>query len=544
MIMGETSKTDVLIAGAGPAGMTLAVALHRQGVRFRIVDRDNGPAEATKDPVLWQRTQEILAALGIHDRWQPVSDEMREESLHFYGRAAGELPALAPNSPFPKALYNGQNLTERILDEFLQEVNHAVEYGKEVTGYGEAGSSAFVTCRLKDGAEETIEADWIVSAEGSKSVVRHAVGLDFEGEKYVGYRIHIADVKARWSLATPVGQTFFMVEEHGYMGGQRLPGDPDRFYFYILTPDEDPEDQNDKVQLEKVQELVRKFSGDTEATLFDPKSVNTARYRHGLADTYRKGRAMLIGDAARSAPPLYGQGMNYAMHDAWNLAWKLAYVVKGRGPESLLDTFAAERRKLGTELDARIDRTFRFITEPKPFQSTLVRGVMPTLVLSDHLKHVFGQQFTEMDISYAGTGLQTEESSVGKLKSGERAPALWVKLLPDCILANLLDLYDGHTWTLLAVGSPEDETTTTLIDYVTARKTKHPAVLRPVLLSTGPKRPNVLSLETYVDAEFRFARDHGLPRSLLLLVRPDGYIAWVGETPNEHLDTYLNDWLL
>ena len=537
--MTQPIKTDVLIAGAGPAGMTLAVALHRQDIRFRIVDRDNGPAEATRAPVLWQRTQEILSALGIRERWRPVSDEMREESLHLYGKAAGELSALAPNSPFPKAIFSGQNVTERILDTYLSEASHSVEYGKELTGYEENGSSACVTCRLTNGSEETIEADWVVSAEGSKSVVRHAVGLDFEGEKYIGYRIHIADVKALWTLATPVGQTFFMVEELGYMGGQRLPGDPDRFYFYILTPDEDPENKSNTVPLEEVQELVRRFSGDTEAMLFDPKSCNTARYRHGLADTYRKGRAMLIGDAARSAPPLYGQGMNYAMHDAWNLA----YVVKGLGPDGLLDTFAAERRKLGAELDARIDRTFRLITEPKPFQSTLVRGAIPTLVLSDHLKHVFGQQFTEMDISYAGTGLQTASSSVGKLKVGERAPALWIKSLPECVLVNLLDLYDGRTWTLSVVRLPEDEMTSTLTDYATTKSASFSSTLRPVVLSTGPKRPTGLSVESYVDAEFRFTREHDPPQSLLLLVRPDGYMAWVGEKPNKHLDAYLTDWL-
>ncbi len=149
-------------------------------------------------------------------------------------------------------------------------------------------------------------------------MVRHALGLDFEGEKYIGYRIHIADVSVRWTLATPVGQTFFFVEEHGYMGGQRMPGSPDRFYFYILTADGRPDDEGNDLPIEEAERLVRKSSGDKGATLFDPQWLNTARYRHGLAATYRKGRAMLIGDAARSAPPLYGQGMNYAMHDAWD----------------------------------------------------------------------------------------------------------------------------------------------------------------------------------------------------------------------------------
>ncbi len=393
--------------------------------------------------------------------------------------------------------------------------------------------------------EELVRARWVVSAEGSKSAVRHAIGLDFEGEKYIGFRIHIADVNAKWTLATPVGQTFFYVEKHGYMGGQRLPGHPDRFYFYILTKDEHPDDDSNELDIKEVEWLVRLFSGDGEATLSSPDWLNTARYRHGLAETYKKGRAMLIGDAARSAPPLYGQGMNYAMHDAWNLAWKLAHVVKGWGPEALLDTYATERRKLGAELDARIDSTFRFVTEPKPLQATLVGAVMPTLLSIDRFKHSFGQQFLEMDLTYAGVGLNETATSLGHLKSGWRAPALWVKRLPDCTLANLLDLFDGMAWTLLVIAPAGEhgKEALALIDYARSKQGSFPHALRPVLLSQGPQRPAALPFDTVVDGENRYVREHGLPETGLLLVRPDGYIAWAAKGGSKELDAYLNHWL-
>lgn len=540
----DSARLDVLIIGAGPSGMTLAVALHRHGVRFRIVDKDDGPTKLTRAPVLWQRTQEILAALGIRDKWLPESDEMRTESLHFYGKAAGENPINASNSPYPKALYTGQSVTERLLDQHLSELGQPVEYGKEAVSYSEEADGASVTVR-DGGEEEIIRARWVVSAEGSKSVVRHAIGLDFEGEKYVGYRIHIADVHARWTLATPIGQTIFFVEKHGYMGGQRLPGHPDRFYFYILTPDEDPDSDSNELKIEVVEQLVRRFSGDAQATLYEPQWLNTARYKHGLAETYRKGHAMIIGDSARSAPPLYGQGMNYAMQDAWNLAWKLAFVVKNMGPEELLDTYATERRKVGAELDARIDRTFRFITEPKPLQATLARAVLPTLLSSERLQHAFGQQFTEMGVTYAGVGLNEKKNALGDLEAGGRAPALWVKRLPECTLTNLLDLYDGTTWTLLVIASPAEdaEGTQKLTDYAQTRQSKFPDALRIVLLAQGPQRPDPLPFATLVDAEALFTREHKLPKRGLLLVRPDGYIAWAAKDHGEELDTYLDRWL-
>ena len=538
-------ESDVLIVGAGPAGMTLAAALERQGVRFRIIDKDGEPTKVTRAPVLWPRTQEILAALGILESWLPESDEMREESLHFYGKAAGAVPTVASNSPFPKARFCGQNVTERLLDQHLTAVGHSVEYGKEALAYKEEVDAACVTVRDAQGREEVIRAKWVVSAEGAHSIVRRDIGLDYEGEKYIGYRIHIADVHAHWTIATPLGQTFFMVEEHAYMGGQRLPGHPDRFYFYILTPDEKPDDSGNDVTLEEVQELVRRLSGDQDATLSDPQWLNTARYKHGVSAAYRKGRAMLIGDAARSAPPLYGQGMNYAIHDAWNLAWKLAFVVKGLGPEDLLQTFADERRKLGLEIDHRIDRTFRFITEPKTLQTTLTRTFAPLLLSSEHLTHSFEQQFTEMDISYAGVGLNATASSLGKLKAGERAPATWVKRLPDCTLANLLDFYDGSKWTLVVIAPATDdqEASRSLIQYAQDMQSKYSQTLQSVLLSQGAQRPKPLLITTLVDAEARFTREQELPKTSLLLVRPDGYIAIATRSGTVGVTKYFEQWL-
>ena len=540
------NELDILIVGAGPSGMLLAAALHRHGVRFRIVDKDDGPTNLTRAPVLWQRTQEILAVLGLRSAWLPESVEMHEQSVHFFGKPSGQSPVAAPNSPYPKALYAGQDVSERLLNAHLLKVGHPVDYGKEAVAYEQDGAGATVTVRDAGGVEERIRAKWVVSAEGSKSIVRHATGLDFEGEKYIGYRIHIADVSARWTFATPPGQTFFFVEKQGYMGGQRMPGSADRFYFYILTPDETPDDDGNDLVLEDVERLVRQFSGDDQATLFDPLWLNTARYKHGLAETYRKGRAFLIGDAARSAPPLYGQGMNYAMHDAWNLAWKLAYVVKGFGPKALLDTFTDERRKLGADLDARIDSTFRFVTEPKPLQATLVKAIMPKLLSNERFQRSFDAGFTEIGLTYQGLGLSEKTSALGKLEAGARAPALWVKRLPECELANLLDLYDGTVWTLLVVAPAEPCTAASraLINYAKSRQDRFSDQLRAVLISQGPQRPHPLSFDTMVDAENRFTREHELPTNGLVLVRPDGYIAMTAKSGGKDLDTYLDLWLL
>lgn len=545
MLVHDDGVSDVLVVGAGPAGLLLALALHRHGVRCRIVDKDDGPTDLTRAPVLWQRTQEILAALGIRDSWLPETEEMREEALHFYGAFAGTVPLSAPDSVYPKALYAGQDVTERLLEAHLTELGVPVEHGTEVLSYDEGEESATVTVRTDDGREEAVTARWVVSAEGSRSVVRRDLGLDFAGEKYLGYRIHIADVHARWTLATPVGQTFFYINKGEYMGGQRLPGHPDRFYFYILTVDDRPDDESNELALEEVQRLVRQISGDDAATLSEPRWLNSARYRHGLAETYARGRAFLVGDAARVAPPLYGQGMNYAMQDAWNLAWKLGHVVRGLAPEALLETYDSERRPVGAALDARIDTTFRFITEPKPLQAAAVRAVAPLVLKTGLADAALGRAFTEVTISYAGTGLSEQQSSLGRLQAGDRVPPLWVKRLPEYDQANLIDLFDGDRWTLLvmAPAGGDPHRAQPLVDEALAYGARFPLALGTVLLSTGPQRPDPLGLETVVDAEGRFARDHHLPSTGVLLVRPDGYLGYAAQVGGTGLAAYSERWL-
>lgn len=341
-----TGVAEVLIVGAGPGGMTLAYLLHRQGVAVRIIDKDAGPTDGTRAPVLWQRTQEILAAAGLRDAWLTDTHPQVEESMHFYGQPSAVVPLLDAASPYERPLLASQAVTEQILARRLAAAGVTIEYNTEAIGYAEADGQTQVRVRRADGREETLAAQWAVAAEGAQSVIRKSVGLDFEAQPYAGYRIHIADVVADWTLATPIGQGYFFIEEKAYMGGQRLPGEPNRFYFYILTEDDEPDNDAHELNLDKMQQLVRDISGDDQAVLSALRWGSTSRYRYGVAPAFRRGRALLLGDTAKIVIPLFGQSMNYALHDAWNLAWKLRYVVRGWAGEQLLDTYSDERRYL------------------------------------------------------------------------------------------------------------------------------------------------------------------------------------------------------
>lgn len=536
---------EVLIVGAGPGGMTLAYLLHRQGVAVRIIDKDAGPTDATRAPVLWQRTQEILAAAGLRDAWLSGTYPQMEESTHFYGEASAVVPLLDVDSPYERPILAPQAFTEHTLSRRLAEAGLAVEYNTEAIGYAEADGQAQVRVRRADGQEEMLAAYWAVAAEGAKSVIRTSVGLDFEKKKYAGYRIRIADVVADWTLATPVGQGYFFVQEKAYMGGQRLPGEPNRFYFYILTADDEPDNDAHELDLAQMQQLVRDISGDDQAVLSDLRWGSTSRYSHGVASAFRKGRALLLGDTAKIVIPLFGQGMNYAIHDAWNLAWKLTYVVRRQAGEQLLDTYSDERRDLAQQLDERISRTFYLITEPKPLQAPALRAAVPLALSTDALQKVALRSMTELSLSYAGLGLSAEKTSVGKLQAGDRMPALWTKQLPECASVNLLDLFDGAQWTLLLVhrAGADAEQCHAEIAAASALEARYEGVLRAVLLHGGPRRPATSRLQTLVDAEERLARAQDLPPISALLVRPDGYLALAASSATAGLADYLAQWL-
>ena len=536
---------EVLVVGAGPGGMTLAYLLHQQGVAVRIVDQDAGPTDGTRAPVLWQRTQEILAAAGLRDAWLTGTYPQAEESMHFYGEPSAVVPLLDAASPYERPIVAPQAVTEQILSRRLTEAGLAVEYNTKAIAYAEADGQAQVRVCRADGREETLAAQWVVAAEGAKSMIRRSVGLDFEEKKYAGYRIHIADVVADWTLATPVGQGYFFIEKKAYMGGQRLPGEPNRFYFYILTEDDEPDNNSHELNLDKMQQLVRTISGDDQAVLSALRWGTTSRYSHGVAPAFRKGRALLLGDTAKIVIPLFGQGMNYAIHDAWNLAWKLRYVVRGWASDQLLDTYSAERRSLAQQLDERISSAFRLITEPQPLQASALRAAVPLALATDALQEVALRSMTELDLNYAGLGLSPEKTSVGKLRAGARVPAVWTKQLPECALVNLLDLFDGATWTLLLVhrAGADAEQCHAEIAAASTLQARYDAVLRAVLLSGGPRRPASSRLQTLVDAEERLARTQDLPPIAALLVRPDGYLALVAERVGDGVAAYLAHWL-
>lgn len=170
---------------------------------------------------------------------------------------------------------------------------------------------------------------------------------------------------------------------------------------------------------------------------------------------------------------------------------------------------------------------------------------MPLALATDALQEVALRSMTELDLTYDGVGLSAKQTRVGKLRAGARVPALWTKQLPECASVNLLDLFDGMTWTLLLVhrAGADAAQCHAEIAAASALQARYDPLLRAVQLHGGPRRPPSSRLQTLVDAEERLARAQDLPPICALLVRPDGYLAFVADAVTAGLAAYLAHWL-
>ncbi len=315
---------DVFIIGAGPVGMVTAAELTRYGVSVRIVDKRSAPVEHSHASIVHARTLEVFEAMGIVNGWLLHGYPFRKTTFFAFGKKLGQLKIEGVDSPYPAPRDIGQNVTERLLIEHLERINVKVERPVEAISFTQNDDYATVTLRHTDGKEEIVQAKWVVSAEGSGSMVRKTLNIPFEGDRYDNQEFVQTDAHIRWSY--PVGEGYMFINKHRFLG--MFPFDDKGFYRILCArPDKNPQDKSDPT-LEQMQQIVREIA-DPQAELSNPKWLNRFRTQHRKAASFREGRALLAGDAGHVHVPVGGQGMNTGIQDAFNLSWKLAYVIRG-----------------------------------------------------------------------------------------------------------------------------------------------------------------------------------------------------------------------
>lgn len=326
----------VLVVGAGPTGLALACELHRANVPCRVIDSLVERSTRSKGIAIWPRSLEILHDLGVADEAVERGLAVRGGSLWSQGRPLTSFDLAGLGSRYGWGLVLPQYETEELLERRLVELGGKVEKGVRLVRTSTSPSGLpVVTLESADG-QETAEVDWLVGCDGPASPVRSGLDIPMSGalEKY-GWLL--ADVRMRTEL--PRNWINWFLHANAVLHVLPMPADQWRLTMTVGSQRPDPTEW----PMQRVQDLVTERS-PVPIALASIEWLSGFRVRQGIARSFRSGRVLLAGDAAHVHSPAGAQGVNAALQDATNLGWKLATVCRGEAPESLLDSYDAERR--------------------------------------------------------------------------------------------------------------------------------------------------------------------------------------------------------
>jgi 2-polyprenyl-6-methoxyphenol hydroxylase-like FAD-dependent oxidoreductase len=364
---------DVLIVGAGPVGLTLAIDLERREVACRIIDKALARLKYCRAIGVTPRTLEVFERLGVARKVIDAGLWITGMRSVVAGRGSEDM--ILPDLGLPYAqLGVPQYETERVLTEALLGRGVAIERGVELVGLTQ--DVECVTVELKDAAGATTRGRYayVIGCDGAHSVVRKAIGATFEGEAYP-WPFMLGDVQIDWDL--PYGMALRAIRPHDDRPPDMFVAIPlpegGRYRVSMLAPATLPTATGEHgIQAETPGPSLADLQHVADdllpgrPRLSDLRWSSVFRISMRLADRYSQGRAFMAGDAAHIHPPTGGQGMNTGIQDAHNLAWKLALVLKGEAPASLLDSYEAERRPVGAEVVARTKAASESIGRDRP----------------------------------------------------------------------------------------------------------------------------------------------------------------------------------
>ncbi|WP_406832700.1 FAD-dependent monooxygenase [Pedococcus sp. KACC 23699] len=352
--------TDVLVVGAGPTGLALAAALLHQGVRTITVDRATEGANTSRAAVVHARTLEVLEGIDVTARLLAEGVVVPTFTVRDGRRVVARLDFSDLPTPYPFTLMIPQHRTEQLLTERLAELGGGVERGWALVGLElRPGPGARAFLRSTSGEERSVDARYVVGADGMHSAVREHAGIAFDGARYAQSFV-LADVRMDWPLADDEVQLFFSAQ--GLVVVAPLPGGRHRV---VATMDEAPESPSRA----DVQALLD-ARGPGNAAVTEVVWSSRFRVHHRVAAQYRRGPVFVAGDAAHVHSPAGGQGMNTGIQDALDLAGRLATAVRGgegdAAAEAALAAYETSRRPVALEVVQLTDRATRAATLRSP----------------------------------------------------------------------------------------------------------------------------------------------------------------------------------
>lgn len=501
--------TPVLIVGAGPTGLMMAAQLARFGIDFRIIEKNPHPSEETKAIAVQARTLEIYHQMDLIG--EVLAQGLKFTRAHMIGNVL--LQTTIPigdfgegQSPYPYMYIFTQDRNEKLLNAYVQKYNKQVEWNTTFIKTMDDAGGVHTTIQLPDGTEEVVHSDYLVAADGGKSPVRHAIEIPFEGETYEQV-FFVADTAVDWKYG--YGDLFLCFGKNKLAAFFPMPGEK-RFRVVSIVPEKLLTKQDPSFE-----DIMPMFSKDLniDVRFYDTSWFSEYRIHHRVVSSFSKGNIFLAGDAAHIHSPAGGQGMNTGLQDAYNLAWKLAMVIKHGGDKKLLKTYNEERLPNAIRLVNTTDRAFNFLINANPLlRANVVPLVANVAIRIPFLRKNIFKGLSQIGISYEKSSIS--KGSTFSIKAGQRLP--YVKLTSSNGEINVYDLLKAPSFHVLLC-LPTKITG----DQLQTISASLNGILNPFIIQIVIDQKQKNALEKW-----------GVNKNSLIVIRPDNYIGFITNTLN------------
>ena len=496
-----SSKTSVVIIGAGPTGLSMAIQLLRYNINFIILEKNEKTTLLSKALVVQARTLEIFQEIGLAQKAVNEGRITTGVNLFYKGkkRTSINLSGIGKGlSAFPFTLSLEQSKTEKLLVDYLTEHGTTIQWLCEFSHFEQNENGVSVYYKDQNGVQQVIRAEYMVGCDGAHSPVRHQLGSSFEGST-VPKLFYVTDVTLS-STVINKDELFIFLVKNGFaiffpmegVGHYRIVG---------ILPGKIP-DEN--ITFKEVESII-KPQLQTPVEFKEVRWFSTYKVNSRKGGSFMNGRCFIAGDAAHIHTPAGGQGMNTGIQDAYNLAWKLAYVITQKANPSLLETYNSERIENARHLLRTTDRMFDIMAGSNPFWNFIRLSIIPLaanfVFKNSTLNKKIFPLLSQIGIAYPNSSL-TVPSAIGKIKAGER--------MPYFIFSNGKKIFEylaAPAFKILYFGSGNS--------YIQTHEIK-------------------FKISTFSFCE--------IPRNLFndavdfyIFLRPDNYIVYIGKTPDEGL---------
>ena len=494
------NDTSVLVIGAGPTGLTMAIELARAHIPFRLIDKAKQGAKYSQALIVQARTLEQFERYGIAEKAVQRGRKIATGSVFSEGRKIASLELDRIPGKYPYALVLPQNETEQLLTEHLQELGGQIERGCELISFDNRDNGITAELQHENGTEQ-VSARWMAGCDGAHSTVRKSLDVPFPGNT-VGFSFLLGDLEMT-GPDVPGDELRIYLHRGELVFIGRL---SDKIYRVIAAPGKEPRpgETEHQPELPDFQEAIDRCGGDG-ITVVSSIWTSPFRINQRKAESYRVRSVFLAGDACHIHSPFGGQGMNTGIQDAANLGWKIAAVEHGTASE-LLNTYDEERGAVGRALLKNTSKGLAAASSSNVLTETVRDAAAFAASHVPYLQNELAGFVSETALNYRNSSLVVEHDHGGSLRAGDRLPV----------------------WELGFRNFPSSSGSLVL------------AINLPDLNELQERLPRATIVPVNSQGDARVEHFLGAGQKIVV-VRPDGYIGFRGSIKNrEELDNYAS----